>query len=78
MKEYQARHDTDAVVRLSDNMIVGPEHEEEWYEYQSWLTEGNIPEEPEPLPDVLPEPTIQEKLQRAGITIEELKTALGL
>jgi hypothetical protein len=49
----------------------------EWREYAAWLEEGN-----EPLPaDPLPEPqelTVQEKLQAAGLTIEELKEALGL
>ena len=33
---YRARFDTDAVMRLSDNAIIGPEHEEEWAEYQAW------------------------------------------
>lgn len=78
MKQYRARHETKAVVRLSDNMIVSPEHEEEWAEYQAWLSEGNSPEDPEPLPESIPEPTIQEKLARAGLTVDELKIALGL
>jgi hypothetical protein len=75
---YKARHDTDAVVRLSDNMIVGPEHEEEWAEYQAWVSAGNTPDEPDPLPAQPIEPTIQEKLARAGLSIDELKQALGL
>lgn len=41
---YQLRHDTDAVVRLSDNAIIGPLDELEWEEYQQWLAEGNTPE----------------------------------
>ena len=49
----------------------------EWREYLAWLEEGN-----EPLPaDPLPEPqelTAQEKLEAAGLTIEELKGLLGL
>jgi hypothetical protein len=46
----------------------------------SWVSEGNeivnqtFPE-PEPEPQEL---TVQEKLQAAGLTIEELKEALGL
>lgn len=47
---YQARFDTDAVVRLSDNMIIGPEYVEEWAEYQAWKAEGNVPLDPEPIP----------------------------
>lgn len=77
MKNYRARHETEAVVRLFDNMIIGPEHESEWAEYQMWLSEGNTPEEPEPLPSSS-EPTVQEKLASAGLSIDELKEALGL
>ena len=40
---YQARLETDAVVRLVDNMIIGPEDEAEWAEYQEWAAAGNTP-----------------------------------
>lgn len=52
--EYQSRFDTDAVVRLSDNMIIGPENLTEWAEYQDWLAEGNTPLPPAPLPVYVP------------------------
>lgn len=74
---YQARHNTEAVVRKSDNMIIGPEHEEEWSEYQTWLAKGNTPEPAEPLTELI-EPTPQEKLANAGLTVDELKQLLGL
>jgi hypothetical protein len=51
---YKARFDTDAVVRLSDNMIIGPEHVEEWADYQAWLAEGNVVEDPDPIPYMPP------------------------
>lgn len=54
MSEYQARNGTDAVVRLSDNMIIGPEYETEWAEYQAWLAEGNIPDPADPDPVYVP------------------------
>lgn len=41
---YKARHETDAVVRLADNAIIGPENEADWAEYQAWVVEGNMPE----------------------------------
>jgi hypothetical protein len=78
MKEYQARNQTDAVVRLSDGMIVGPEHEEEWAEYQSWLAEGNTPDDPEPYDEGLIVLTPEEKLAKAGLSVDELKHLLGL
>jgi hypothetical protein len=77
MSGYISRRDTDAVVRKLDNMIIGPEHEEEWTEYQEWITQGNIADSPEPLEEYK-DPTIQEKLARAGISIDELKEALGV
>jgi hypothetical protein len=75
--EYQARFDTVAVVRLSDNMIIGPEHAQEWAEYMAWVSQGNKPLEPEPLPVYTP-PTIEEKLASVGLSISDLKSALGL
>jgi hypothetical protein len=74
---YQSRFDTDAVVRLSDNMIIGPEHGQEWAEYQDWLAAGNKPLDPEPLPVYVP-PTPEEKLAAAGLTVDDLKHLLGL
>lgn len=44
MSGYISRNDTEAVVRKSDNMIIGPEHIEDWTEYQAWLAEGNTPD----------------------------------
>ena len=49
----------------------------EWREYQAWLDAGNTPE-PAPAP---PEPAVltpAEKLAAAGLTVDELKTLLGL
>ena len=49
----------------------------DWQEYQDWLAEGNTPNpyippsEPAPL-------TPQEKLAAAGLSVDELKTLLGL
>lgn len=74
---YQSRFDTDAVVRLSDNMIIGPEHEQEWSEYQSWVADGNTPLPPDPLPVYTP-PTTEEKLASVGLSLSDLKSALGL
>jgi len=54
-------------------------HEECNYygEYLRWLEEGNTPLPPDPIPE--PEPlTAQQKLEAAGLTIEELKDLLGL
>lgn len=46
-------------------------------DYKEWLDAGN-----EPLPaDPIPEPTeltVEEKLERAGLSLDELRSALGL
>ena len=49
----------------------------EYNEYLKWLEEGNTPLPPDPEPE--PEPlTPQQKLEAAGLSIEELKELLGL
>ena len=46
-------------------------------EYLEWVAQGNtpLPPDPEPTPEPL---TAQQKLEAAGLTIEELKGLLGL
>lgn len=73
---YQCRKETDAVVRLSDNMIIGPEHEVEWKEYKNWCSRGN---EPLPAEEIqTTEPSIDQKLAIVGLNLDDLKTALGI
>lgn len=60
MSGYISRRDTDAVVRKSDNMIVGPEYQTEWAEYQQWLSQGNTPDEPLPLEEAPPIVTFED------------------
>jgi len=74
---YKARQDTEAVFRTSDWHIIGPENTEDWAEYQAWLSQGNVVEPADPLEEIK-EPTVQEKLARSGLSIDELKEALGL
>ena len=45
--------------------------------FQAWLAAGNNPE-PAPEPEPVPELTPAEKLAASGLTVEELKTLLGL
>jgi len=78
---YQLRLDTEAVIRLSDNAIIGPEDKEDWKIYQAWLKKNNIPLPPEPLSTSLSSNTalsIEEKMNSIGLTKEEVKTWLGL
>ena len=45
--------------------------------YLAWLAEGNTPAPYVPPPPA-PEPTIEEKLASVGLSIDDLKTALGI
>ena len=45
--------------------------------YLAWLAEGNTPNSYVPPPPA-PEPTIEEKLASVGLSIDDLKTALGI
>ena len=66
------------VLRIEDQAFItrvdgNPLHDE----YLKWLEQGNEPLPPDPTPK--PEPlTAQQKLEAAGLTIEELKGLLGL
>jgi hypothetical protein len=49
----------------------------DYQQYLEWVSQGNEPLPPDPIPE--PEPlTAQQKLEAAGLTIEELKQLLGL
>ena len=66
------------VIRLSDGMIIPFDSANpEYQKYLEWVSQGNEPLPPDPIPE--PEPlTPQQKLEAAGLTVEELKELLGL
>jgi len=74
---YQLTH-TETIKRLSDNAFIPPSLSNvDYQQYLLWLEEGNEPLPPDPI--VEPEPlTPQQKLEAAGLTVEELKELLGL
>ena len=45
--------------------------------FLAWIAEGNAPNPYVP-PPAPPEPTIEEKLASVGLSIDDLKTALGI
>ena len=67
-----------AIYCITDNCWINKNSESSLYqEYLKWLEEGNTPLPADPIPE--PEPlTAQQKLEAAGLTIEELKELLGL
>lgn len=68
----------DTILRLADNAFIPPDPANTDYQkYLAWLEEGNkpLPADPKPTPEPL---TAQQKLEAAGLTIEELKELLGL
>jgi len=71
----------DCIKRLSDNAFIPQDPANTDYQaYLRWLEDGNTPlpaDEPDPTPETEPL-TAQQKLEAAGLTIEELKGLLGL
>ena len=69
---------SDCILRLTDNAFIPPDPANADYAaYLSWVEAGNTPE-PAPEPPAPQELTAQEKLEAAGLTIEELKGLLGI
>lgn len=78
MTLYRLTLSQNTVERLSDNAFIPFDPgNRDYQEYLAWLAEGNTPE-PYVAPPPPPEPTPQEKLANAGLTVDELKTLLGL
>lgn len=66
------------IIRLSDNAWIPNDPANIDYQaYLKWYNEGNTPLPPDPEPQPV-ELTPQEKLANAGLTVDELKTLLGL
>ena len=69
---------TGSIFRFADNAYIPPNPgNRDYQEYLGWLDAGNTPE-PAPLPPSPVELTPSEKLAASGLTVEELKTLLGL
>jgi hypothetical protein len=69
---------SETIIRLSDNAFIPSDPANtDYQQYIQWLSEGNQPEPADPI--LPPEPlTPEQKLQNAGLTIDELKSLLGL
>jgi hypothetical protein len=71
-------NNTEYIYRMSDGASISKDlTNPDYQQYLKWLEEGNEPLPPDPEPE--PEPlTPQQKLEAAGLSIEELKELLGL
>ena len=57
--------------------IPADEANTDYQAFLAWIAEGNAPNPYVP-PPAPPEPTIEEKLASVGLSIDDLKTALGI
>jgi hypothetical protein len=67
-----------SVIRISDGACIPfDDGNTDYQAYLKWIGEGNEPLQAD-LPPAPPEPTIEEKLASVGLSIDDLKTALGI
>jgi len=78
INDFNGNLRTDCVINVDINAYIpfDPANTD-YQQYLLWLEEGNepLPPDPEPTPEPL---TAQQKLEAAGLTVEELKDLLGL
>lgn len=68
----------DCILRTADDAYIPPDPANTDYQaYLAWLEEGNTPE-PAPESEPISELTPAEKLAASGLTVDELKSLLGL
>ena len=67
---------TNYIVQIESGMWIPCSMDNiDYQQYLKWLEEGNTPLPADPEPEPL---TAQQKLEAAGLTVEELKELLGL
>ena len=69
---------TPTIIRLADHACIPPDPGNiDYVAYLEWVEAGNTPE-PAPEPPAPVELTTEQKLEAAGLTVDELKTLFGL
>ena len=69
---------TPTIIRLADHACIPPDPGNiDYVAYLEWVEAGNTPE-PAPEPPAPVELTTEQKLEAAGLTVDELKSLLGL
>ena len=78
MTMYQLTITGGTIIRTADGAFIPFDSANTDYRaYLEWVAAGNEPE-PAPEPEQAPALTTEQKLEAAGLTVDELKTLFGL
>jgi hypothetical protein len=76
---YKLQANSTTIIRIEDGAsIPNDPANRDYAEYLAWIEAGNTPEPADPIPELIPAPTLVEQILASPADLAALKKALGL